>query len=101
MNHSRISSLLSSWNNVPVEEQCARLLDLFLVSVLLDAGAGNQWSYREKETGEEYARSEGLAIASLDMFKDGLFSSDASQPFRVDGELRITLIYEIYIYCDM
>lgn len=53
--------------------------------MLLDAGAGNAWSYREKETGETYARSEGLAIASFEMFKDGMFSGDPEQPYRVDG----------------
>jgi Protein of unknown function (DUF1688) len=75
-------------------EQCARLLDLFLVSVLLDAGAGNRWTYKEQgedQNGGEgiYSRSEGLAIASLDMFCAGVFSSDANQPYRVDGTLII------------
>lgn len=66
-------------------ERCRRLLDLFLVSVLLDAGAGNSWSYKSKENGRTYKRSEGLAIASLEMFKDGLFSSDRTQPHQVDS----------------
>ncbi|CAG7850476.1 Uracil catabolism protein 4 AltName: Full=Pyrimidine-degrading protein 14 [Serendipita indica DSM 11827] len=74
-------------HTVPVEEQCARLLDLFLVSVLLDAGAGNVWKYKEEiENGEVYSRSEGLAIASLDMFKKGLFSSDPEMKERVDAQ---------------
>ena len=82
----RISELLSSWpSNVDPSEQCRRLLDLFLVSVLLDAGAGTSWSYRSKQNGRTYKRSEGLAIASLEMFKDGLFSSNKSQPHQVDG----------------
>lgn len=61
------------------------MIDLFLVSVLLDAGAGNQWSYKSKESGKIYKRSEGLAVASLEMFKAGLFSSDATEPCQVDG----------------
>lgn len=56
------------------------------MSVLLDAGAGNNWTYKSKENGRVYKRSEGLAIASLEMFKSGLFSSNASQPHQVDGE---------------
>lgn len=32
-----------------------------------------------------FKRSEGLAVASLDMFNAGLFSSDPVQPHRVDG----------------
>jgi hypothetical protein len=82
----RIAELLSSWpSNVDPSEQCRRLLDLFLVSVLLDAGAGTAWSYKSKQNGRTYKRSEGLAIASLEMFKDGLFSSNRVQPHQVDG----------------
>lgn len=59
--------------------------DLAIVSVLLDAGAGPGWSYRDGVTGKQVARSEGLALASLDMFTAGLFSSDPAQPLRVDA----------------
>ena len=45
------------------------MIDLFLVSVLLDAGAGTQWSYKSNENGRVYRRSEGIAVASLEMFK--------------------------------
>jgi hypothetical protein len=45
------------------------LIDLFLVSVLLDAGAGTQWSFKSAENGRVYRRSEGIAVASLEMFK--------------------------------
>jgi len=59
--------------------------DLAIVSVLLDAGAGPDWSYRDAVSGERVTRSEGLALASLDMFAAGLFSSDPAQPLRVDA----------------
>lgn len=79
--------MLASWpSEVDPSERCRRLLDLFLVSVLLDAGAGTGWSYRSIGNGRVYRRSEGLAIASLEMFKEGLFSSNSSQPHQVDGE---------------
>jgi uncharacterized protein with ACT and thioredoxin-like domain len=45
------------------------MVDLFLVSVLLDAGAGTQWTYKSTENGRIYRRSEGIAVASLEMFK--------------------------------
>jgi hypothetical protein len=61
------------------------LIDLFVVSVLLDAGAGTSWSYKSKESGKVYSRSEGLAVATLEMFKSGLFSSDSTEPCQVDG----------------
>ena len=59
--------------------------DLAIVSVLLDAGAGPDWSYRDTVGGQQVGRSEGLALASLDMFAAGLFSSDPAQPLRVDA----------------
>lgn len=61
--------------------------DLAIVSVLLDAGAGATWRYRDAVTAQGIGRSEGLAIASLDMFASGLFSADARTPFRVDAEV--------------
>ena len=33
-----------------------------------------------------YRRSEGLAVASLEMFKSGLFSSNPTNPCQVDSE---------------
>jgi len=59
--------------------------DLAIVSVLLDAGAGASWRYRDRETGVEIGRSEGLALASLRMFEAGAFSSDPSYPLRADA----------------
>ncbi len=59
--------------------------DLAIVSVLLDAGAGPQWRYRDPATGEDIGRSEGLALASLAMFVQGGFSSDARHPLQADG----------------
>ncbi|KAH8664713.1 hypothetical protein BX600DRAFT_302939 [Xylariales sp. PMI_506] len=82
----RIANLLSTWSDIDVNEKCRRLLDLFLISVLLDAGAGTTWSFKSAENGRIYRRSEGLAIASLEMFKTGLFSSDPNNKYQVDKE---------------
>jgi hypothetical protein len=71
----------------PKEESARRRMDLAVVSVLLDAGAGPAWSYREPGTGETYARSEGLGVASFHMFANGAFSRDSKgDPLRVDAE---------------
>lgn len=60
--------------------------DLAVVSVLLDAGSGPDWRYREAD-GTVSARSEGLAIASLDAFRQGLFSRlPEAQPCRADAD---------------
>lgn len=59
--------------------------DLAVVSVLLDAGAGPDWRYRDARSGRRIGRSEGLALASLDMFAAGIFSSDAASALRADA----------------
>lgn len=60
--------------------------DLAIVSVLLDAGAGPDWQYRDHATGVTAGRSEGLALASLRMFEAGVFSADRRDPLRADAE---------------
>lgn len=61
------------------------MVDLTVVSVLLDAGAGAAWSYHEPTTGLRLARSEGLGVASFHAFTGGLFSADPDDPLRVDA----------------
>ena len=65
-------------------ERARMAVDLITVSVLLDAGAGDAWHYREARNASVFARSEGLAVASLDMFRAGAFSSDGDRICRVD-----------------
>ncbi len=60
-------------------------IDLAMVSVLVDAGAGTRWAYAEAATGETFSRTEGLAIASLVMFASGIFSSEPFDPLRADA----------------
>jgi hypothetical protein len=80
-----VDSWLASASPPSRVEIAKRLIDLCLVSVLLDAGAGNLWTYREPGTGVVLGHSEGLAIASLKAFERGAFSGDISMPHRVDG----------------
>jgi hypothetical protein len=68
----------------PHESARARI-DLAVVSVLLDAGAGARWRFHEAETGQILSRSEGLAVASLRAMQAGLFSADPAQPWRADA----------------
>jgi Protein of unknown function (DUF1688) len=85
------------WNELATQldvdaiERARIAVDLAFVSVLLDAGAGDAWRYRERETGLSLARSEGLAVASLDMFRAGLFSSATGKPWRVDDVALATI----------
>jgi hypothetical protein len=68
--------------------------DLAIVSVLLDAGAGPRWRYRDPTTGIETGRSEGLALASLAMFENGAFSSNPGDPLRADAQALTALPIE-------
>ena len=61
------------------------MIDLTVVSVLLDAGAGPDWKYVEPATGQTFTRSEGLAVASFHAFTAGLFSSDRNKPCQADS----------------
>lgn len=67
----------------PREERARAMVDLTVVSVLLDAGAGAAWRFTEG--GQTYARSEGLGVASFRAFMAGAFSADAGDPCRVDA----------------
>jgi hypothetical protein len=78
-----LDRLLSSHSEK--ERLCAKL-DLAIVSVLLDAGAGPSWKYREENNTKAIGRSEGLAIASFRMFLSGSFSSPKDDPLRVDAD---------------
>ena len=67
----------------PAERARVRF-DLSATSVLLDAGAGTRWRYREA-AGATYGRSEGLAVASFHLFRSGVFSSDPRRSWRADS----------------
>jgi hypothetical protein len=62
------------------------MIDLVVVSVLLDAGAGPDWHYDEAASGLRFDRSEGLGVATWNAFADGTFSSDPNVPRRVDAD---------------
>jgi hypothetical protein len=71
--------------NVQPAVRAHTLIDLAVMSVLLDAGAGPDWKYTEAATGKIYTRSEGLALASFHAFTGGLFSGDRNRPLQADS----------------
>lgn len=76
---------LSATLSVPAPERARIRFDLAVTSVLLDAGSGPDWRYRHHPSGQTFTRSEGLAIASFEAFRRGLFSSDPGRPLRADA----------------
>jgi hypothetical protein len=83
----RITNLLEGWKKSGSDdmELTRRLIDLFFVSVLLDAGAGDHWRYVEPGTERSYERSEGIAVASLYMFLKGGYTGEEGNVPLVDG----------------
>ncbi len=82
----RHASLAQALSRLPCVERARSEIDLAVVSVLLDAGAGPQWSYFESDSGQRLSRSEGLGVAAWHAFVAGEFSSLPDQPLRVDAE---------------
>lgn len=60
-------------------------IDLVIPSVLLDAGAGPDWHFRDEANAQVHVRSEGLAVASAALFAAGVLSDDPGHPLRSDA----------------
>ena len=97
--HSRWRHFVAGWRGPldrnrrggkPWRDRAARAraeFDLAIVSVLLDAGAGAQWRYRDPVSGAEIGRSEGLALASLATVRAAARSRrHPSDPLRADAD---------------
>ncbi len=79
----RLARFLERTERLPPDEQLSSCTELVITSVLLDAGAGTEWRYRGADGGT-YARSEGLAVASYELFASGALGGNAEAP-RVDA----------------
>jgi hypothetical protein len=83
---ARIPTLVKKLSQFSADELGKMLYELVIISVFLDAGAGPDWHYFDKETNKEYSRSEGLALASLSLYQSGVLSNNKEQPLRVDAQ---------------
>jgi hypothetical protein len=70
---------------VSSENYVKSVVELIIVSILLDAGAGPNWRYMDHLSSTTLQRSEGLAAASFNLFMQGLFSSDPANSCQVDS----------------
>lgn len=80
----RLATLERQLADRPALERARALTDVVVTSVLLDAGAGMDWRYREQATGQAIGRSEGLAVASLAWVSAGGLSS-RGRAYEVDA----------------
>jgi Protein of unknown function (DUF1688) len=74
---ARLARFQQSIADFDVDDRLRAATELVIVSVLLDAGAGPTWQYREPD-GRAFSRSEGLAVASYHLFMSGALASDHS-----------------------
>lgn len=79
----RIAVVNEILKGVPARERCRSKLEMAIISVLLDAGAGDVWGFVDNNSGTRHKRSEGLAIASLYAYGDGVFGPE---PFVATGD---------------
>jgi hypothetical protein len=77
---TRLEQLDRALAELSPRDRAKAKFDLVIPSVLLDAGAGDVWQY--VEAGQVWRRSEGLAIASFDLFCAGAFSA---HPYQTDA----------------
>ena len=83
--HSRWRHFEAGGIERTAELDAPAMVDLTVISVLLDAGAGPSWHYLETATGQRFTRSEGLGVASWHAFGSGLFSGDPARPLQADA----------------
>ncbi|KAI8647567.1 hypothetical protein BD408DRAFT_408152 [Parasitella parasitica] len=84
----RIQTLINSWASLGIDrtEQTRRVLDLFVVAVLLDIDSSQGYSFRETSTNKLFKKRQRMAVAILEMFMAGTFSANPDQPHQVDLE---------------
>jgi Protein of unknown function (DUF1688) len=71
----RWAILSNAMGKLDTIERARRSLDLVIMSVLTDAGAGSGWAYFDSVTRKRFSASEGLALASLELYRIGTAAS--------------------------
>jgi hypothetical protein len=82
----RLAELDEMLAGVSAVEKTRVKFDLAIISVLLDAGAGNSWQYYEQESDRAFRRSEGLAVASFRLFCQGYLSTNEEWLLQADAQ---------------
>ena len=82
----RLAELDEMLAGVSAVEKTRVKFDLAIISVLLDAGAGNSWQYYEQESDRAFRRSEGLAVASFRLFCHGYLSTNEESLLQADTQ---------------
>ncbi|KAI8061637.1 hypothetical protein BC940DRAFT_310016 [Gongronella butleri] len=89
-----LQQLLSLWAAQSPLSQAQRLTDLFIVTAALDIESMHRhraWSYQDPHAARRYTGSQGIALAVLELFMNGVFSTEPDDPCRVDADALIHL----------
>ena len=84
---SRLAEFDAKISGLSADEQLAARFELVISSVLLDAGSGRTWQYRGADGGL-YSRSEGLAVASYELYARGGLGGGSHAPLADASGLR-------------
>ena len=90
---NRVKSLDQRLDRLNALEKVRSKIDLAVVSIFLDFSPGEAWRYHQQDQ-TALARLEGVAVATFEMFKAGVFSKDPENPYRVDAETLINISEE-------
>ena len=93
--HARWRHFVAGEPDLPVrsdrDARARSAFDLVTLSVLLDAGSGPGWQYRDPVSDKVLARSEGLAVASQRLFEAGAFAAPGQDRLRADADVLASL----------
>jgi hypothetical protein len=90
----RWSALASVRNFQSADELLAAASDLAILAAYMDVNTLQGWSYEDMMAGTVATGREATALAVINMFAAGSFSSDPVDPFRVDADAMIRLEIE-------
>jgi hypothetical protein len=69
----RVAGINELLSELSPKERCRSKIELSILSALLDVDAGPRWTYRDVDTSMRHKGSEGLALAAVYGFWEGVF----------------------------
>lgn len=86
--HSRLRHFPDEYKKLDLES----LIELVVISVLLDAGSGPDWVFTDPDTNTMFTKSEGLGIASYRMYTKFRFPTEQqfAESFQISGTNKLS-----------
>lgn len=94
-----IDSLVDRWKKEKVGqlEIAKRMIDLTLVSVLLDSNTDSNWTAVSPRGENRVDKSEQTAVAIKELFEKGVFSGVEGKPCQVDGQYSLSSVLILHL----